>query len=239
MKTRIGWAALLAALALVFTLPNSAAAASSTYWFKYYATGGNASTWYSNDASWGVNSSTGTGFVAMVDGKDWGYTSPVTTLPKKLSAISPNNTTWFSQTSSPASGSYYDATYDIFIDPTPAPTDRNSHNELMIWLNWSNTQPLANAYDASGNAIPAATNVSLGGRTWNIYEYNWPDGVSHTISYLDTNRSGWWSGSLTPFFNWGVNRGYYTNDQYLNSIMAGWEFGPGNYSASSWGVAGF
>lgn len=239
MKFRVGWAALVTALAVVFTLPNPAVADSSTYWFKYYATGGNASTWYSNDASWGVNSSTGTGFVAMVDGKDWGYTSPVTTLPKKLSAISPNNTTWFSQSAYPNSGSYYDATYDIFIDPTPAPTNRNSHNELMIWLNWSNTKPLSNAYDASGNAIPVATNVSLGGRSWNIYEYNWPDGVSHTISYLDTNRSGWWSGSLTPFFNWGINRGYYSNDQYLNSIMAGWEFGPGNYTASSWGVAGF
>ncbi|WP_020140667.1 hypothetical protein [Streptomyces sp. 351MFTsu5.1] len=85
MNIRIGWVALLAALAIVLTLPNSAAAASSTYWFKYYA-----------------------------------------------------------------------------------------------------------------------TDISLGGRTWNIYEYDWPDGVSHTIS-----------------------------------IMAGWEFGPGTYSASSWGVAGF
>lgn len=116
MKFRIGWAALLAALALVFTLPNSAVAASSTYWFKHYATGGNASTWYSNDASWGVNSSTGTGFVAMVDGKDWRYTSPVTTLPKKLSAISPNNTTWFSQSAYPNSGSHYDATHDNSFD---------------------------------------------------------------------------------------------------------------------------
>jgi hypothetical protein len=238
MKLRIGWAALLAALALVFTLPNSAVAASSTYWFKHYETGGSASTWYSDDSNWGVNSSTGTGFVAMVYGTDWGWTSPVNTFPKKLSAVSPNNTTWFSQSAYPRAGSYYDATYDIFIDRTPGPTDRNSEIELMIWLNWSNTKPLANAYDANGNAIPTATNVSLGGRTWDIYEYNWPNG-DHTISYLDTNRSGWWSGSLTPFFNYGINRGYYTNDYYLNSVMAGWEFGPGDYTAHSWGVAGF
>jgi hypothetical protein len=239
MKLRLGWAGLLAALALVCTLPNSASAASSTYYFKYYATGGNASTWYNNDNSWGVNSSTGTGFVAMVDGEDWGTTSPVTTLPKKLSAIGSGNKTWFSQTSYPNSGSYYDATYDIFIDQTPGVTDRNSHNELMIWLNWSNTQPLADSYDASGNAVPVATNVSLGSKTWNIYVYHWPDGISHTISYLDTSKSGWFSDSLTPFFNYGISRGLYSNDQYLNSIMAGWEFGPGNYTAVSWGTAGF
>jgi hypothetical protein len=238
MKFRIGWAALLAALALVFTLPNSAVAASSTYWFKHYSTGGNASTWYANDNSWGVNSWTGTGFVAMVNGKDWGWTSPVTTLPKKLSAISPNNTTWFSQSAYPKSGSRYNATYDIFIDPIPEPTDRNSKTELMIWLNWSNTQPLSNAYDANGNAIPTATNVSLGGRSWDIYEYNWSNG-GHTLSFLDRSRSGWWSGSLTPFFNYGISRGMYTNDHYLNSIMAGWEFGPGDYTAHSWGTAGF
>ncbi|MER6014723.1 hypothetical protein [Streptomyces bluensis] len=101
MKFRIGWTALLAALALVFTLPNSAVAASQTYWFKHYSTGGNASTWYNNDNSWGVNASTGTGFVAMVNGKDWGWTSPVTTLPKKIGAVSPNNNTWFSQSAWP------------------------------------------------------------------------------------------------------------------------------------------
>ncbi|GAB2744693.1 hypothetical protein [Streptomyces bullii] len=108
-------------------------AASRTYWFKHYATGGNASTWYSNDNFWGVNSSTGTGFVAMVNRKDWGCTSPVTTLPKKSRDISPNHTTWFSQSAYPKSGSYYEATYDIFIDPYPAPTDCNSKTELMIW----------------------------------------------------------------------------------------------------------
>lgn len=238
MKFRIGWAALLAALALVVTLPNSAVAASQTYWFKHYSTGGNASTWYANDNSWGVNSPTGTGFVAMVNGKDWGWSSPVTTLPKKIGAVNPNNNTWFSQSAWPKSGSRYNATYDIFIDPYPEPNNRNSKTELMIWLNWSNTQPLADRYDGNGNAVPTVTNVSLGGRSWDIYDYNWPNG-DHTLSFLDRSRSGWWSGSLTPFFNYGLNKGLYTNDHYLNSVMAGWEFGPGDYTAHSWGAVGF
>jgi hypothetical protein len=176
-----------------------------------------------------------TGFVAMVNGKEWGWTSPVTTLPEKIGDVSPDNNTWFSQSAWPKSGSYYDATYDIFIDPYPAPTDRNSKTELMIWLSWYNTKPLADHYYANGNAIPAATNVSLGGRTWDIYEYTWSNG-GHTLSFLDRSKSGWWSGSLTPFFKYGLNRGFYTNDHYLDSVMAGWEFEPGDYTAHSWGA---
>ncbi|MFC9915433.1 hypothetical protein [Streptomyces sp. NPDC059862] len=57
---------------------------------------------------------------------------------------------------------------------------------------------------------------------------------------MDRSKSGWWSGSsLTPFFNYDLNRGFYTNDHYLNSVMAGWEFGPGDYTAHSWGAVGF
>ena len=236
---RLEWGALFAALALVFAVPHVASAASGTYYFKHFTTnGGSDTSWYTNDNSWGVNSADANGFTVMVNGEDWGTRSPVTTLPKRLSAVNPGNNSWFSQTSSPRPGAYYDATYDIFIDPTAAPANRNSQNELMIWLNWSNAQPLSDRYDASGSAVPTRTNVSLGGRTWDIYTYSWPSG-GHTISYLDTRRSGWWSGSLSPFLNWGVSNGYYSSSQYLNSVMAGWEYGPGTYTATSWGAVGF
>jgi hypothetical protein len=236
---RLEWGALFAALALVFAVPNVASAASGTYYFKHFTTtGGSDTSWYTNDNSWGVNSADANGFTVMVNGEDWGARSPVTGYPKRLSAVNPGNNSWFSQTSSPRPGVYYDATYDIFIDPTAAPTNRNSQNELMIWLNWSNAQPLSDCYDASGSAVPTRTNASLGGRTWDIYTYSWPSG-GHTISYLDTGRSGWWSGSLSPFLNWGVSNGYYTSSQYLNSVMAGWEYGPGTYTATSWGAVGF
>lgn len=85
------------------------AASSSTYYFKHFSTSGSISTWYNNDNSWGVNAPSGTGFVAMVTGEDWGTWSPKHALPKKLNAISSSHTTWFSQTAKPASGSGYDA----------------------------------------------------------------------------------------------------------------------------------
>ena len=131
----------------------------------------------------------------------------------------------------------YDATYDIFIDPTYAPTNRNSQFEIMIWAGHrSPNEPLADKYTSSG-PVPYATNVSLGGRTFTVYLYHWSGG-GLTMSYVDNANPGWFSGSLTPFFNYGVSHGWYSNNDYLTSVMAGWEFGHGSYSSSSWGVAG-
>ncbi|KFZ18669.1 hypothetical protein V501_01086 [Pseudogymnoascus sp. VKM F-4519 (FW-2642)] len=215
------------------------AATSSTYYFKGFSTSGSISQWYSNDNSWGVNAPSGTGFVVMVTGEDWGTWSPVHTLPKKLNDVNPSHATWFSQTSSPASGAGYDACYDIFIDPVAAPTDRNSINEIMIWVGYqAPNSPLSDKYGSDGKPVPWETNVSLGSGSWDVYLYTWPNG-GHTMSYLDRANSGWFSGSLTPFFNHGISHGWYTGDQYLNSVMAGWEFGKGSYTASSWGAVGF
>jgi len=230
--------AALGALAALVAAPGVAAAATcGNYYFKHFPTSGSIGAWCSNNNSWGVSAPGGTGFVAMVDGEDWGTWSPGTDLPKKLSSISSSNSTWFSQQSSPAAGAGYDATYDIFIDPTYAPTNRNSRYEIMIWVGHRNpNQPLSDHYNSSG-AVPYATNVSLGGRTFTVYLYHWSGG-GITMSYVDNANPGWFSGSLTPFFNYGVAHGWYNNNDYLTSVMAGWEFGRGSYDAVSWGVAG-
>jgi hypothetical protein len=68
--------------------------------------------------------------------------------------------------------------------------------------------------------------------------FSWQSGAL-TISYLDRANSGWWAGSLSPFFDHGIQNGWFTGDQYLNSVMAGWEFGKGSYTATSWGAVGF
>jgi hypothetical protein len=231
-------ALLLVAVGAIVLGPLVAHADSGTYYFKYFPTSGSISTWYTNDNSWGVNAPNGTGFVSMVAGEDWGTWSPDHTLPKKLSDVGSNNKSWFYQSASPAAGAGYDATYDIFIDPTAAPTDRNSLNEIMIWVGYTSNQPLSNQWEASGKAVPYATNVSLGGRVWNVYLSQWPNG-GYTMSYLDQANTGSWSGSLSPFFDYGISKGWYSSSQYLNSVMAGWEFGKGSYKATSWGMSGF
>ncbi|KUL81350.1 hypothetical protein ZTR_09734 [Talaromyces verruculosus] len=206
-------------------------ATSDTYYFKHFSTSGSIDPWYNNDNSWGVSAPSGTGFVVMVTGEDWGTWSPVHTLPKKINDLDPGHKTWFSQTSSPAAGHGYDACY--------APTDRNGKYEIMIWVahQLPNT-PLSDHYDAQGVAIPWAQNVNLGGKAWDVYLYHWPTG-DLTMSYVDPTNSGWFSGSLSPFFEHGISNGWYSGDDYLTSVMAGWEFQQGEYTASSWGAGGF
>ena len=121
----------------------------------------------------------------------------------------------------------YDATYDIFIDPSYAPTNRNSKYEIMIWAGSRRPNaPLADKYTSSG-PVPYATNVNLDGRSFTLYLYHWIR-RRLTMSYVDNANPGWFSGSLTPFFNDGVSRGWYNNNDYLTSVMAGWEFGKGS-----------
>jgi hypothetical protein len=100
----------------------NAVGSSSTYYFKYFATkdiSGYTTVifpWYKDDNSWGVDASEGQGFVAMVTGEDWGTTSPVAVLPKKLKDVNRSHTTWFSQIASPLPGAGYDATYSLPLD---------------------------------------------------------------------------------------------------------------------------
>lgn len=95
---------------------------------------------------------------------------------------------------------------------------------------------MADKYTSSG-PVPYATNVSLDGRSYTVYLFHWSTGAL-TMSYVDNSNSGTFNGSLTPFFNYGTSHGWYGNNDYLTSVMAGWEFGHGTYSASSWGVSG-
>ena len=62
----------IATLAVVFGMVASASAASSTYYWKYFSTGGSIYPWYSNDNSWGYSNTSGSGFMEMVVGEDWG-----------------------------------------------------------------------------------------------------------------------------------------------------------------------
>jgi hypothetical protein len=59
------------------------------------------------------------------------------------------------------------------------------------------------------------------------------------MTYVDPTNSGSFSGSLTPFFQHGISNGWYSGDDYLTSVMAGWEHNHGSYEATSWGAVGF
>lgn len=106
-------AILTAATMLLIAPPTVANAAPASkmcgnYYFKEFSTAGSISAWCNNNNLFVVNAPNGTGFVAMVDGEDWGTWSSGTDLPKRLSSIRSNNRTWFTQKSSPAAGAGYD-----------------------------------------------------------------------------------------------------------------------------------
>ena len=134
--------------------------------------------------------------------------SPGTNLPMQVSAIS-------SATSSInynfVSGATYNASYDIWLDPTPRRDGVNAM-EIMIWFNRQGSiQPI-------GSAVGNAT---IGGRTWQVWQGS--NGSNNVISYVAPSAISSWSFSVLDFINDVRNRGAITNSWYLTSIQAGFE----------------
>ena len=195
--------------------------------------GGGYCTWFNNINSWGananVNSSGIVGYPSMVRGCHWSGCSPNSGLPKLLSQTGSIKTNWTQS----SSGNAWDAAYDIWFDPSQYPGNRASKYELMVWLNWTGTKPISKSYDASGNAIPFAKNVSAGGRTFDVYRRD------NVFSFLLTSKSNSISFTLKPLADYCVKQGWMSSSVYLISIEAGWEIiKGGTYSTSAFGVSG-
>lgn len=196
--------------------------------------GGSQCITYNNNNSWGVNAShNGSGgikaYPAVVYGCHYGYCSTNTGLPKQVSQLGNVHTNWTQS----SSGNAYDAAYDIWFDPSAYPGNRANKYELMIWLRWSNTKPIAQNYDASGNAIPYASNVSLSGKTWNVYHRD------NTTSFLPTTQTNSVNIDVKPFINYMVSKGFMGSSNYMTSVQAGWEIiQGGTFSTSSYSVSG-
>jgi hypothetical protein len=134
--------------------------------------------------------------------------SPGTNLPIQVSAIS-------SATSSInynfVSGATYNASYDIWLDPTPKRDGVNAQ-EIMIWFNRQGSiQPI-------GSRVGSAT---IGGRTWEVWQGS--NGSNAVVSYVAPSAISSWSFSVLDFINDVKNRGAITNSWYLTSIQAGFE----------------
>ncbi|MET8354369.1 cellulose binding domain-containing protein [Micromonospora sp. NPDC005206] len=134
--------------------------------------------------------------------------SPGTNLPIQVSQIS-------SATSSInyryVSGATYNASYDIWLDPSPK-RDGVNQMEIMIWLNRQGSiQPI-------GSPVGTAT---LAGRTWEVWRGS--NGSNNVISYVAPSAISSLNFSVLDFINDVRNRGAITNSWYLTSIQAGFE----------------
>ena len=149
--------------------------------------------------------------------------SPGSTLPMQVSRIR-------SATSSinyRYAGGTYNASYDIWLDPTPK-TNGVNQMEIMIWFNRQGSiQPI-------GSVVG---NTNLGGRNWQVWRGS--NGANNVISYVAPSPIYSWSFNVRDFINDVRNRGMINDSWYLTSIQAGfepWNGGVGlavdNFSAS-------
>lgn len=195
------------------------------FW-NYNATGAvkPQSCFFNNINDWGANSAHtyGTGeiksYPSIVYGRHYGTSSGAGRLPRLVQSLGTVHTSW-SQLSS--NSAHFDAAYDLWFDPNPYQTGMN-RDELMVWVNWAGTNPLADSYNASG-AVPYAASVYLGGRHWNIYHKDLGSGRD-VMSFLPASGG---QNSITldmkPLINYCVGRGWLQTSESMTSVQAGWE----------------
>ncbi|MDC0773787.1 GH12 family glycosyl hydrolase domain-containing protein [Streptomyces sp. HD] len=147
-------------------------------------------------------------YPSLFNGCHYTNCSPGTNLPAQLARIS----------SAPSSISYgyvgdavYNASYDIWLDPTPR-TDGVNRTEIMIWLNKVGPiQPI-------GSQVGTAT---VGGRAWQVWSGG--NGTNDVLSFVAPSAIGSWSFDVMDFVRQAVARGLARNDWYLTSVQAGFE----------------
>jgi hypothetical protein len=124
----------------------------------------------------------------------------------------------------PSSGAQYDVPYDIW--------SANDVDEIMIWEEWSSgSGPLSSKWDSSSNswvynygcssypatACPIATNVTINGASYNVYQGN---NGHNVISFLRNTQRASGSEDVLQFLNWAANNGY-----MVSKTLAQVEFG--------------
>jgi cellulase/cellobiase CelA1 len=110
----------------------------------------------------------------------------------------------------PASGTW-NASYDLWFDPTPRTDGQNTGAEIMIWLDHQGSiQPI-------GSRVGTAT---LAGGTWDVWFGNigW-----NVVSYVRTSATSSLDFAVNDFYSDAVNRGHAQRSWYLTSIQAGFE----------------
>lgn len=120
-----------------------------------------------------------------------------------------------------ASGANYDFAYDIWVGTSSSPFQY----EVMIWNTWNGTQPIAQSYNAAGQAVPTFSNVTISGKTYNVYTGVGGSGP-HCISFLPNTQSASGTIDITAILQWINSVGYFNDpvNPTLRGIQLGWEF---------------
>lgn len=144
-------------------------------------------------------------------GCHWGNCTQNSGLPMPLSAPE------FGQLRSSVSMSFpqdgtWNASYDLWFDPTPRTDGQNTGAEMMIWLDYQGEiEPIGS---------PAGT-ANLAGATWEVWFGNSPGW--NVVSYVHTGGTTSLNFSVNEFTQDAIQRGYIDPSWYLTSIQAGFE----------------
>ncbi|GAA2253445.1 glycosyl hydrolase family 5 [Streptomyces ruber] len=147
-------------------------------------------------------------YPSIFNGCHYTTCSPGTNLPARISGISsaPSSITY-----TYAGNAVYNASYDIWLDPTPR-TDGVNRTEIMIWFNKVGPiQPI-------GSQVGTAT---VAGRSWQVWSGS--NGSNDVLSFVAPAAIGSWSFDVMDFVRETVSRGLAQNSWYLTSVQAGFE----------------
>jgi hypothetical protein len=153
------------------------------------------------------------GYPSIYKGCHWGACTSGSGLPLAASAITAGRVTTSWSTSQPGGDSDYDVAYDIWFNRTPATGGQADGTELMIWLNHNGpVQPF-------GSQV--ASNVSLGGRRYNVWHSRQAvNEVAYTMTAGTTSVSHL---DLQPLLADAERRGFLSRSWYLIDVEAGFE----------------
>jgi hypothetical protein len=114
-------------------------------------------------------------------------------------------------------GGSWEAAYDLWVP-----------SEIMIWMYKTGAVgPIAKGWNDDGTPIPDATNVVLGGATWDVYH-----GGANVISFVRQGNVTSGTLDILPLLNWSVAQGWISNTSNLGKFQFGYEItsAPGGLS---------
>jgi Glycosyl hydrolase family 12/Ricin-type beta-trefoil lectin domain len=180
-------------------------------------TDGNADFTVANSAISNATGGAPGGYPAIYKGCHWGACTSNSGLPIQVGSLAPGKVTT-SWTTSQTDAGAYDVAYDIWYNQSSTTSGQPNAEEMMIWLNDNG------GVEPAGSVV--ASNVTLGGHTYNIWEdqmSTWKD-VSYVMTSGTTSVSNLDVGILAAD---SVSRGYMTDSDYLIDLEAGFELWQG------------
>ncbi len=107
----------------------------------------------------------------------------------------------------PSSGDW-EVAYDIWVP-----------SEIMLWMyKQGNVGPIAEAWNDDGTPVASATNVTVGGHTWDVYH-----GGNNVVSFIRKTNTTSGTVDVKAILNWIVAQGWISSSGIVGASQFGFE----------------